>query len=64
MKKIFSTLMILITWVSVIFPKDSLAIKKDCEVLKKYMQEVSIDCNMVIDEGLDLDDVIQKIQKE
>ena len=50
--------------VSVIFPQSSIAIEKDCEVLKKYMQEVSIDCNMAIDEGLDLDDVIQKIQKE
>lgn len=64
MKKVFSTLMILITWVSVIFPQSSLAIEKDCEVLKKYMQEVSIDCNMAIDEGLDLDDVIQKIKND
>ena len=64
MKKVFSTLMILITWVSVIFSQSSLAIEKDCEVLKKYMQEVSIDCNMAIDEGLDLDDVIQKIKDD
>ena len=64
MKKVFSTLMILITWVSLIFPQSSLAIEKDCEVLKKYMQEVSIDCNMAIDEGLDLDDVIQKIKDD
>lgn len=65
MKKKFCLLFVVFVNLFTIFAQDSLAIANDCEVLKEYLQEASIDVSMAIDEGLiDIDDVIQKIKDE
>ena len=65
MKKLINVFFIAMMNLFVVFAQDSVAIEKDCELLKTYLQDVSIDCSLAVDEGLvDLDDVIQKIKDD
>ena len=65
MKKLINVFFIAMMNLFVVFVQDSVAIEKDCELLKTYLQDVSIDCSLAVDEGLvDLDDVIQKIKDD
>ena len=65
MKKLISLFFIAMMNLLVVFAQDSVVIEKDCELLKTYLQDVSIDCSLAVDEGLiDLDDVIQKIKDD
>ena len=64
-KKLINVFFIAMMNLFVVFAQDSVAIEKDCELLKTYLQDVSIDCSLAVDEGLvDLDDVIQKIKDD
>lgn len=65
MKKLFCLFSVVVFNLFAVFAQDSLALANDCELLKKYMQEASIDCSMAIDAGLlDMDEVIQKIKDD
>ena len=65
MKKLINVFFIAMMNLFVVFAQDSVAIEKDCELLKTYLQDVSIDCSLAVDEGLvNLDDVIQKIKDD
>ena len=39
-------------------------IEHDCEVLKEYLQDASIDVSLAIDDGLDIDNLISNIKTE
>ena len=60
-------LFILLLCVFILSCKDSdeiiKPIEKDCEVLKEYLQNASIDVSLAIDDGVDINNLILKVKK-